>query len=114
MISKFVPEQRVSKSWQELAQQSWSHLKELKMNPKFLGLKPIFGLFKYPMIDKRMLETILKLCGNFMLKIDLEEFENCALSTIAEYSPNISSITCRIVSVAGLKKLSKIAETLRK
>ena len=97
--------EKICKSWREAAKRSWSNVKDLIMDPKFLGLKPIRRLFQYPIINNNMLESILKRCGKYLAKIQYYECD-CPLSAISEYCPNIQSIKCNAASVLGLKKLS--------
>ena len=108
--------EKVCKSWQELAKQSWHNIKELKANPKFFGLKPRW--YRYPKIDNVMLEAILKRCGKYLEKINVESPNvydgsyECPLSIIAEYCPNLHSITCNKFSVPGFEKLSEMCQKL--
>ena len=113
-IFKFLPAidririERVSRFWQEVAKQSWNNFEELKMNPRLLGLKPTRRLLEYPTMNNLMLEEILKRCGRYLKKIDVNKInDDCGLSIIAEYCPNIQSINFHEVSVKGLKKLSE-------
>ena len=112
-IFKFLPAAdrftaaKVCESWNDIVKLSWSNMKELKMSNKFLGSKPIHGSFKYPEINNYLLEAILKKCGKYLKKINVELIKNrCPLSLIAEYCPNIKSIKCNKISVTGLEKLS--------
>ena len=101
--------ERVNKKFQEEAKRSWSNIKELNIDPKFLGLKP-FGRehqypLEYPEIDKFSLEGILKRCGRYLKKIDLSRIYSCALSVVAEYCVSIESIKCCLASQKGLIQL---------
>ena len=97
--------------WQLAAKQTWRNVKEIKMEPKFLGLKPIRGSFQYPIIDIRMLEAILISCGRYLEKIEYPEYD-CPLTTIAKYCPNIKSIKCNKASLLGLKILSESCKNI--
>ena len=113
--------EKVCKSWKDVAKQSWNHLKELKINPKFLGLKPIgrkalpwqSRYLKYPIINEWMIERLLKRCGKYLKKIDAEfpKFD-CVLSLVAEYCPNIEIIQCSTASLVGVHKLSETCKNI--
>ena len=94
--------ERVCKRWQKVTKASWSSLKELKINPKTLGLKPSGKHHQYPDIK---VQEILKRCGRYLEKITSKQFLSC-IDLIAEYCKNIYSIECREVSNKELKNLS--------
>ena len=102
--------ERVCKSWQEAAKQSWNNLKDLKLTHKFLGLKPIRRFFEHPGIrnNNQILEAILKRSGKYLKKIDINHNGiDDAPSKIANNCPNINSVAFDQFTVQGLKKLSK-------
>ena len=114
-IFKFLPIadrariERVSKTWQILAKQSWHKVKEFNIDPKFLGLKPFGIRHKYKVLYESNFREILKRCGNYLIKIDLSSYRYsvCLLSAVAEYCYNIQSIKCYRPSETGILKLAK-------
>ena len=87
--------ERVCRRWLELAKQSWSNYKELKLNAKDLGLKPYGTTQQYEKIDDDIFEKILKRCGRYLVRI--EPFCSCVLLRfdyyLAKYCANILELS---------------------
>ena len=85
--------ERVCKKWQEVSRDSWSKLKELILDPKYLGLIPYSNQFACT--TKEIAEKILKRCGRYLEKINTR-FEhvgfNCVYA-VSEYCTNVQSTT---------------------
>ena len=100
--------ERVSKTWKKLSKHSWSTLKKLKLDPRFLNLRPIGTKHYYPEINSYVVEEILKRCGIFLNEIDFVYHNSvCMMSLIALYCPNIQNISCYEVSDEGIENLSR-------
>ena len=99
-IADRVRVERVNKSWQEISKKSWNNVKDLEASP-FI-------------INTDILVSILIRCGKYLEKIDVKSnnYPFCVLPLVAENCPKIHSINCKIGSIYGLKKLSKICRNI--
>ena len=102
--------ERVSRTWQELAKNSWHLQKALDTNS--LGLKPSGKYHVIVEIDSNVIENILQRCGRYLEKINLSwtrstsDWGNCDLSLVAEYCKNIQVIWSDSTSLEGIKSLA--------
>ena len=106
-VAEKIKVERVNKFWQEVSKQSWSHFKELYINPKFLGLKVFGKNHDYPSINYNVLGKILKRCGRFLEKIDISSIHIDGLHLVAEYCPNVQKIICKEASVGAIEHLAE-------
>ena len=84
-----------------------NQLKNLQVDPKTLGLKPIGTQHQYQEINYFLLEKILIRCGKYLKKIDVSSITSeCCLSLVAQYCLNIQSISCHHASEKGILDLS--------
>ena len=113
-IADLVKVERVCKSWQVIAKQSWSKVKKLSMNPKELGLKPLGTMHRYKEINKDVVESILKRCGKYLLEIDILIRNIDGLLLVAKYCKNIQTIDCRNSSVRGINEISENCKNISK
>ena len=97
--------ERVNTKFQEAAKLSWSNLKELSIDPVFLGLKPFGVKHEYDLVREISLRKILRRCGRYLKKIDLSYMYKCLLSVVSKYCLNIESIKCFSASENGIRKL---------
>ena len=111
--------ERVNQTWQDLSKQSWSKFKKLKIDPKFLGMKPFGTRHEFPEISPFLVQKTLKRAGRYIRKINTSSDCKlaqipCILPLIAEYCPGIKSINCKVISVNGLDILSESCENIVK
>ena len=99
--------ERVCKRFEEASKNSWYEVKELRVDPKFLGLKPSGKRHQYADINRFGVRQILKRCGSYLTKIDSTTIFDCLLALVAEYCPNIQSLKFCCPSNEGLKKLTE-------
>ena len=115
-VTDLVRIERVSKSWQQVAKQSWSSFKVLTLDPRELGLRTVGTRHAYPKINQELVEEILKRCGKYLLEFILRydgmsytftytEFDYMLL--MANSCKNIQSINLFKSTCEGIKELSE-------
>ena len=112
-IAERIRIQKVSTTWRDLAKESWYKVKGLRVDPKFLGLKPCGTKHQYPDINDHVLDSILEKCGRYLEKIDISYIDSdCYLASVAKYCPNIKSISCHSASSNGIQLLSEYCRNI--
>ena len=97
--------ERVCKSWQVSAQQSWTGLKKLNFTPKELGLRSVGTKHEVKEINEEVVEKILKRCGRYLEEIN--DFKSCTTFLISKYCKNVQTIKLSNFSKKLIKELAR-------
>ena len=108
-IAERIKIERVCKRWQNISKQSWTKLKILDMDSKFLGLKSFGTSNQYPKINNDVVEEVLRRCGRYLKEVVIKLDDlGCQLSKVAEYCQNtVRIIICKKASIKGIEKLTE-------
>ena len=113
-VADLVRAERVSKSWQQIAKQSWGGFKKLSLTEEYLGLRPVGTRHEYKDINKEMVEQIFTRCGRYLEEIDASKNIIDVTILIGKYCKNIQSINFGRVSAEGTAKMAKNCTNIRK
>ena len=98
--------ERVSPTWKDLAEKSWSGVKSLDLNDVAKLLNPSTKFHSMRSIDSDIIRKILKKYGKYLRKIRFVQNDYCILDLVADYCPNITSIVMDLTSAKGVNSLS--------
>ena len=84
----------------------------LRLDPKYLKIKPYGKYHEYPKVSKHVIEEVLKRCGRYLIKINVDQLEFDCMYLVAEYCKNIQYIICDRVALEELKQISLYCKNL--